>query len=639
MAGYPPRVPPSYQSRDGSKRKTPIERAGSFMDGIISPFVSCWAPNMNSCVPGCGPSPRAYSSKQAALVSPSMDRMPQPPYTESSQSRYPSSPPRYHSSAHELPPVPELPQAATDIEKPHSNDVLCGRGGSSNRHLGNMQFRELVAANKMSYVDLTKKQKMLVARQIVGMIQSASPQGRFLAKDLDTGLWYDIGVPRSLEKTSQALREKNSNDMPSNQGPDSIDDPSSPEGSRSVQSAVEPPVQSLDWDGSIGKTAKSTKNVLAPPLVVPSHLMQVFGPKPPPTTTSTSQHHHWHQNYPPQSRATIEQPNMAPYPPPTPSAPHIDHYRVSPHSPRQHYGEPSHPLSPPHYHHYGEAPSYGHPPLPPDHREHYEHYRNHHDDRLPPPHRGHHDDRPPPPHHHAHPSPPHHHRHPPPSHHHGYPPAPHRHGHPSPPPPSPPPRGPPPIHRRPYPITPARHMNSEPASPVTSHFAPPSHEYEYEYEHDYYNRGQHEYYNRGHPSTPPPRTSANAPPAMCRSNSNGSYIRSKGEVSPERRQEWKRRRNGEGDVRRVPDASLGLSKAMENTLSLNERVVGRARELASPSGVLQSRSRHRLPTVSAGPRSNAAAPVLERKREPQGLERLAGLAALSTAAFLKLDQK
>jgi hypothetical protein len=161
-------------------------------------------------------------------------------------------------------------------------------------------------------------------------------------------------------------------------------------------------------------------------------------------------------------------------------------------------------------------------------------------------------------------------------------------------------------------------MNCAPESPVTRHSAPPS----------------YEYYSRGHPSTPPRPPSTNAPPDIYRSNSNGSYIRSKGEVSPERRQEWKRRRNGEGDIRRVSDA--GLSRAMENTLSLSERVVGRGRELASPSGVLQSRSRRS--TVSE-PRRSAAAPVSERRREPQGLEKLAGLAALSTAAFLKLDQE
>jgi hypothetical protein len=97
----------------------------------------------------------------------------------------------------------------TDIEQPCSNDILCGRGGSSNRHLGNIHFRELVAANKSIYVGLTKKQKMLVARKIVDAIHNT--KGRFLSKDLDTGLFYDIGLPRSLEKTSQGNENTNTN--------------------------------------------------------------------------------------------------------------------------------------------------------------------------------------------------------------------------------------------------------------------------------------------------------------------------------------------------------------------------------------------------------------------------------------------
>jgi hypothetical protein len=97
----------------------------------------------------------------------------------------------------------------TDIEQPRSNDILCGRGGSSNRHLGNIHFRELVAANKSIYVGLTKKQKMLVARKIVDAIHNTN--GRFLSKDLDTGLFYDIGLPRSLEKTSQGKENTNTN--------------------------------------------------------------------------------------------------------------------------------------------------------------------------------------------------------------------------------------------------------------------------------------------------------------------------------------------------------------------------------------------------------------------------------------------
>jgi hypothetical protein len=92
---------------------------------------------------------------------------------------------------------------------PHDNDILCGRGNNANRHAGNVFFRDLIAANKVQYATLTKKEKMLLARQIVTIVcHHTDPPGRFLGRDTVTGLWYDIGWPRSLEKTSQALREK-----------------------------------------------------------------------------------------------------------------------------------------------------------------------------------------------------------------------------------------------------------------------------------------------------------------------------------------------------------------------------------------------------------------------------------------------
>lgn len=35
-------------------------------------------------------------------------------------------------------------QKMVDVEKPHNNDVLCGRGVTTNRHPGNESFRRLV---------------------------------------------------------------------------------------------------------------------------------------------------------------------------------------------------------------------------------------------------------------------------------------------------------------------------------------------------------------------------------------------------------------------------------------------------------------------------------------------------------------
>ena len=94
-----------------------------------------------------------------------------------------------------------------DIPGPHPHDVLCGRGGGTNNHVGNSHWRMLVAANKQLYVTLPKRQKMLLSRSIVNAVRSQNPPGRFLQKDAKSELWYDVGDQRAQEKTSQALRE------------------------------------------------------------------------------------------------------------------------------------------------------------------------------------------------------------------------------------------------------------------------------------------------------------------------------------------------------------------------------------------------------------------------------------------------
>lgn len=48
---------------------------------------------------------------------------------------------------------------------------------------------------------------MAISRSIVEAIRSLDPPGRFLDKDPQTGLWYDVGHKKAVEKTSQALRD------------------------------------------------------------------------------------------------------------------------------------------------------------------------------------------------------------------------------------------------------------------------------------------------------------------------------------------------------------------------------------------------------------------------------------------------
>ena len=91
--------------------------------------------------------------------------------------------------------------------EPHPNDVLCGRGGMTNQHVGNAHWRSLVAANKRLYLKLPKKQKMLVSQSIVKAVRSQDPPGRFLKLDHQTKIWTDVGDRKAVSKTSQALRE------------------------------------------------------------------------------------------------------------------------------------------------------------------------------------------------------------------------------------------------------------------------------------------------------------------------------------------------------------------------------------------------------------------------------------------------
>ena len=118
---------------------------------------------------------------------------------------------------HHLPPHhPMHPQHATShgnaesmrfIRQINNNDVLCGRGGATNSHIGNRAFRQLVKQYKDKYLQAKKKEKPNVAGEIVDHIRNLDPPGRFLKKDRDTGYWLDIGDMRAKEKTSQALRE------------------------------------------------------------------------------------------------------------------------------------------------------------------------------------------------------------------------------------------------------------------------------------------------------------------------------------------------------------------------------------------------------------------------------------------------
>jgi len=457
-------------------------------------------------------------------------------------------------------------------------------------------------------------------------------------------------LPRSLEKTSQALREKNSNDYQSDQGTEVSDVLSDMSPSYSPASPPDTVVlaspEPSDEKTSSGKTFRtSSKNPETPNVIIPPHLMHVFGPE-----KLRESQRVWADHT---SSNNLDQPYLPPYQVPlgpgasSPlSPPSHDHFPPRP-MPHHHYhGGPPPPT--PHYHRYGGL----HPATPPrpDYRDHYDYYP-HPDGRD---HYGQHSS----------------HRAPPPispSHYRAYPPpGPPSTVHPSRPyvqhggPPVGPPGRAPPVH---------------PMSPYHPH---PHHHHHYDYQHGLY---------RGSTAAPPPQlpppTSSSSPavvvgpsPATATTTTTtGGYIRSKSEISPDRQQEWKRQRNddkGTTTARKFGSDS-SLSRAVQNSLTLEERVVGRERaaaasssnlmnnnqnmhnppndhnpnnntttttipiQLVSPSGTLQGRSRPRG-EENRGLSSLATATSLMTEKEGDAVTVLSGLAALSTAAFLKLDE-
>jgi len=88
----------------------------------------------------------------------------------------------------------------------NDQDVLSGRGGGTNVHPGNRNFRDLINLHRRAYLKARKNDKPAISRAIVRSIREN--KGRFLKKDEKSGLWYEIGDDAAREKTSQALRQR-----------------------------------------------------------------------------------------------------------------------------------------------------------------------------------------------------------------------------------------------------------------------------------------------------------------------------------------------------------------------------------------------------------------------------------------------
>jgi hypothetical protein len=119
----------------------------------------------------------------------------------------------------------EVLDRSNEITKPGAHDVLLGRGGGTNNHFGNVNFRKLVNEHKMRYLACSKVEKPKVAREVVQIWRAMTPPGRFLSRKDDTrkgpgsvkdnnNIWLEVGDKKAREKASQCLRERTPDVLP-----------------------------------------------------------------------------------------------------------------------------------------------------------------------------------------------------------------------------------------------------------------------------------------------------------------------------------------------------------------------------------------------------------------------------------------
>lgn len=96
------------------------------------------------------------------------------------------------------------------IEHPGINDVMFGRGGDTNYHIGNHRFRVLADEHRHVYRSATRKEKQAVVQELVRRWRGRG--GRFLAKTNpekgDESLWNDVGDIVAKKKAAKILSEK-----------------------------------------------------------------------------------------------------------------------------------------------------------------------------------------------------------------------------------------------------------------------------------------------------------------------------------------------------------------------------------------------------------------------------------------------
>jgi hypothetical protein len=92
------------------------------------------------------------------------------------------------------------------IYHPHENDILLGRGGNNNKHIGNEQLRVMALDRVHKYMKCTKTQKTRMVHELVASMKNLDPPARFLRRN-SSGEWFEASNKFAKEKVSQVFRD------------------------------------------------------------------------------------------------------------------------------------------------------------------------------------------------------------------------------------------------------------------------------------------------------------------------------------------------------------------------------------------------------------------------------------------------
>lgn len=102
--------------------------------------------------------------------------------------------------------IPEEDGILPEGFSPADSDIVCGRGRSYAKHIGNMSFKGAIRANAERYMNAQRRiDKILVVDSVVDdLLENGC---RFVKRDCTTKRWHQMGQAYVHEKTGHALRD------------------------------------------------------------------------------------------------------------------------------------------------------------------------------------------------------------------------------------------------------------------------------------------------------------------------------------------------------------------------------------------------------------------------------------------------